>query len=142
MTNLAKRKELAAKVLGVGKNRILFDSMRIAEIKEAITKQDIRDLYADGAISIKEKAGKRRKEKRKTRRGPGKIKRTVRDTKMEYVILVRKLRNYLNELRKHNKLTKEEFLDLRKKIKSGIFKNKAHLKDYIHSEIKNISAKK
>ena len=141
MTNLTKRKELASKVLGVGKNKIIFDSLRIAEIKEAITKQDIRDLYADGAISIREKRGRKTKEKRKTRRGPGKIKLTVRDPKGDYVSLVRKLRGYLNELRKHSKITDSEFLDLRKKIKAGVFKSKSHLKEYISSEMKNIGGK-
>ena len=43
--NLAKRKELAAKVLGVGKNRVVFDKDSLAEIKEAITRMDIIDLH-------------------------------------------------------------------------------------------------
>ena len=39
--NLNKKKELASKVLKVGKNRILFNTEGLSEIKEAITKQDI-----------------------------------------------------------------------------------------------------
>ena len=48
--NLSKKKKLAAKVFGVGKERIVFAKSRLNEIKEAITKQDIRDLKNDGAI--------------------------------------------------------------------------------------------
>ena len=44
MKKLDRRKDLASRVLGVGKRRIIFDSSRLSEIKEAITKQDIKDL--------------------------------------------------------------------------------------------------
>ncbi len=133
--NLTKRKELAAKVLGVGKNKILFSTEHLAEIKEAITKQDIRDMFADGIISIKPNIGRKQKEKRKTRRGPGSIKLTVRDGKGDYVKLVRKLRRHTRELRKQGKLNQEKYEELRKKIKAGVFKNKAHLKDYIGGKV-------
>ena len=52
--NLAKKKSLAARVFGVGKSRVVFAKSRLNEIKEAITKQDIRDLKKDGAITILE----------------------------------------------------------------------------------------
>ncbi len=51
--NLRKKKALAARTFGVGLSRIEFLEPRLDEIKEAITKQDIRDLYKDGAIRIK-----------------------------------------------------------------------------------------
>ena len=141
MTNLTSRKELAAKVLGVGKNKILFDVSRIDDIKEAITKQDIRDLYADGAISTKENSGRKSSVKRNTRRGPGKIKLTVRTPKRDYVFLVRKLRSYLEELRKQGKVDEDKFFDLRRKIKAGLFKSKTHFKEHLSAEIKNIKLK-
>ena len=46
--NLSKKKALAARTLNVGKARILFNVQRLGEIKEAITKQDIRDLHKEG----------------------------------------------------------------------------------------------
>lgn len=131
MMNLNKRKALAAKVLGVGRNRILFSVNHLPEIKEAITKQDIRDMYAEGIIAIKPVHGRMQKEKRRTRRGPGSIKMTVRTPKRDYIHLTRKLRRHLGEIRKQGKLTQDKFIDLRKKIRAGVFKNKAHLKDYI-----------
>jgi len=131
MDNLEKRKAIAAKVLGVGKRKILFDTARLAEIKEAITRQDIRDLYAEGIIMIKEKSGRRVNVKRNNKRGPGKIRKKVRDRKGSYMKLIRKLRWHLSELRKQDKLTDEQYADLRTKVKARTFKDKAHLKEHI-----------
>jgi len=39
---LDKKKNLAKRVLNVGKERIIFVKERLSEIKEAITKQDIK----------------------------------------------------------------------------------------------------
>ena len=129
MQNLNKKKELAARTFGVGVNKIFFDTRRLNDVKEAITKQDMRDLLSDGAISIKENIGRKMKEKSKTRRGVGKIKIKKKKGKREYVILVRKLRIYVGELRLQGKIPKEQFYELRKKIKARAFKDKSHLKE-------------
>jgi large subunit ribosomal protein L19e len=92
MKNLDKRKRLAGKVFGVGINRIIFDNSRLDEIKEAITKQDIKDLHESGAIIVNPVLGRKTKEKRRTRRGFGKIKMKINPGKEKYVTLVRKLR--------------------------------------------------
>lgn len=75
--NLAKKKELAAKTLKVGKNRIIFNQDSTAEIKEAITKQDIKTLFEEGIIRIKPVKGRRKIIRRARRRGPGKIKKKI-----------------------------------------------------------------
>ena len=72
--NLANKKELAAKVLNVGKNKVYFVQENLKEIKEAITRQDILDLYNAGAIQIKEVKGRKKIVKRKNRRKTGKNK--------------------------------------------------------------------
>jgi len=131
MKKLDRRKELASKVLGVGKGRIKFDTEKLAEIKEAITKQDIKDLHAEGIISIKDIKGRKTIKRRKTRRGPGKIKKKVKTRKQDYVKLVRKQRRHVKELLKQERLTADEHRDLRKKIKAKTFKSKAHLKEHI-----------
>ena len=41
---LEGKKDLVARTLGVGKGRIVFNVQRLEEIKQAITKQDIKDL--------------------------------------------------------------------------------------------------
>jgi len=129
MDNLNKRKALASRVFGVGKNKIVFNTLRLADIKEAITKQDILDLYADGAIMIRETRGRKKHVRRTTRRGDGKIKMVVGNKKRKYVIIVRKLRKYINELRIQGKITPVQFKEIRKKIKAGTFKDKARLKE-------------
>lgn len=128
---LDKKKVLASKVLGVGKGRVIFNKERLEEIKEAITKQDIRDLIADGAINVREITGKRTIEKRKTRRRMGSIRKKVNPGKRVYMHRTRKLRIYLSELRKQNKITTEQYHKLRKQIKASLYRNKAHMKEHI-----------
>jgi len=100
---LEKKKQLAARVLKVGKEKICFDQGRLAELKEAITKQDIKDLFKAGAIRIKESAGRKAIKKRKTRRLGGKIKKRIKNKKQGYVKITRKLRKYIKELEKQTK---------------------------------------
>ena len=132
--NLTRKKELAAKTLKVGKNRIIFDSEKLPEIKEAITKQDIRDMYAEGIITIKPVKGRKKIIKRKTKRGPGKIKKKVKKRKQVYVKITRKLRTYIKELKKLEKITRGDYIDMRKKIKMRVFRSKSHLQEYLKDE--------
>ena len=81
--NLGKKKNLAKRTLKVGKERIIFIKSRLEDIKEAITRQDIRDLNAEGAILVREIKGRTKIKKRK--KTPGKIKKKVSKRKQEYV---------------------------------------------------------
>ena len=127
--NLTKRKELAAKVLKVGKNRIVFVKENLPEIKEAITRMDILDLHKSGAIKIREVSGRKKIVKRKNRRRTGKIKKTVNTRKAEYVIITRKLRAFTRGLVRTGKLDKEANRRVRKEIRARKFKSKRHLKE-------------
>ena len=129
--NLSKKKELAARTFKVGKARIVFLTSRVNEIKEAITKQDIRDLKNNGAILVKEIKGRKKNIKKKRKRSDGKIKKKVKKRKQEYVVMTRKLRKYVSEMRKQEKVSRDEYYDIRKKIRNRIFKSQAHLRDYI-----------
>lgn len=131
MKNLNKRKILAAKVLGVGKNRIVFDINRLEEVKEAITKQDIRDLYSSGAIEIKQKNGRKKVERKKTKKGIGKVKKKIKFRKTTYVKSTRKLRKYLKELEKQKRIKRGDYHKIRRMIKVRAFRDKAHLKEHI-----------
>lgn len=126
---LDKKKKLAAKVLSVGIGRVFFNPSRLQDIKEAITRQDIKDLVKDKAIKVKQITGKKSKKKRKTRKHAGKIKKKVKNKK-EYVYKIRKMRAYLNSLRVAGKLSSEEYLKLRKYAKSGMFADLKHLKEH------------
>jgi large subunit ribosomal protein L19e len=127
---LNKKKELARRTLNVGKSRIIFLESRLDEIKEAITKQDIRDLKKEGAIVVKEIKGKR-KVRKKRKRSVGNIKKKVKTRKKDYVIMTRRLRNYLSELKKAGKISREDEKELRKKIRNKAFRSKAHLKEQL-----------
>jgi large subunit ribosomal protein L19e len=128
--DLYKKKALAARTLGVGEGRIRFNSNNINEIKEAITKQDIRDLLAAKAIFVNPIKGRKINALRKRRRA-GSIRMRPNNRKRDYIILTRKLRNYLGEIRKQGKITGEEFATLRKGVRSKTFKNKNNLKEHI-----------
>ncbi|MEK6825213.1 MAG: 50S ribosomal protein L19e [Nanoarchaeota archaeon] len=129
--NLEKKKILAAKTFGVGKERIVLNQTRLADIKEAITKQDIRDLFTDKAIVIKEIKGRKSSPKRTTRRRAGSIKKRVKNGKRQYIILTRKLRRHLAELKRKDLIKKENYLTLRKEIRARAFKDKNHFKERI-----------
>jgi len=129
--NLSKKKILAARTLKVGKARVVFLKSRLNEIKEAITKQDIRDLKKEGAISVKEIKGRRKSPSKSKKRSTGNIRKKVNKRKQEYVILTRKLRRYVAEMKKQGKLSDKEIKETRNKIRNRIFKSKAHLKEHI-----------
>lgn len=139
MKTFALQKRLAASVLGVGQNKVWFDSERLDEIRDAITKVDIADLIKDKAIKkkpvkgVKRRAGKiRQKKKRKgRRRKEGKKKKKLRKRKAKYVRKIRKLRIGIQELRKEKKLSSIEYQKLRKLAKAGMFRSKADIKEKI-----------
>lgn len=128
---LENKKTFVASVLGVGKGRIIFNKSRLSEIKEAMTRQDVRDLFSSGAISIAEIKGRRKVEKRATRRRAGSIKQPAINKKRKYMINTRKLRAYVSELRKNGNITREQFFKLRNEIRASAFKDKAHFKERI-----------
>lgn len=132
--NLAKKKTLAAKVLGAGKERIVFLNSGLNEIKEAITKQDIRDLKNHGLIIVKEKRGRKKVGKR-GRRGQGNVKIKIDRRKKDYIATTRKLRGYVSYVLEQGNISEETRKDLLKKIRNRFFRSKAHLKEYLE-EIK------
>jgi len=139
--NLSKKKALAVKTLNVGKDRIVFVKSRLEDIKEAITKQDIKDLQKDGAIIVKEIKGRKKNLKRKVKRSTGNIRKKVNKRKQNYVIMTRKLRKYVKELRNQGKLSREEALDIRKKIRNKYYKSLGNLKEYTRREKKWVKLK-
>lgn len=127
--NLLKKKILAAKTLKVGVGRIVLNQERLAEIKEAITRQDILDLYENKAIMIKEIKGRKQKFARKTRRRLGSIRLKKNNSKRKYINITRKLRNYVRELLNQGKINKLQYYTLRKQIRASMYRSKSHLKE-------------
>ena len=139
---LKVQKKLAASVLKCSKSRIRFDPERLEEIKEAITKVDIKSLIKDNAISRRPakntsrfRARKKLIQKRKGRQkglGSRKGKSTARLPKKEnWMNHIRKQREYLKYLRDKKVISRRVFRDLYLKCKGGFFRSKRHLKLYI-----------
>lgn len=143
--NLKNKKRIAAQLLKAGTKRVWFNPDKLSEIKEAITKEDIRNLIREGSIRVKQKKGisrfRVRKiliQKRKGRRqGPGtrKGKATARlSRKSDWMNRVRKQRELARILKDKKVLTSKEYSDLRAKIKGGYFRSKRHLKLYLEEK--------
>ena len=126
--NLSKKKRLAKKTFGVGSDRIVFVESRLGEIKDAITKQDLRDLEKSGAIIIKIRKGGAKVHKRKSR-STGNIRKKVGQNKRDYMAITRKLRGYLLELHSRGEISKEDLVSIRKKIRNREFRSKTHFKE-------------
>ncbi|MFA5019472.1 MAG: 50S ribosomal protein L19e [Candidatus Pacearchaeota archaeon] len=126
---LDKKKRLAARALGVGIGRIAFNKERLDEIKEAITRQDIKELEKSRAIKINLIKGRKTNIKKNTRRKAGNVRIKVKNRKQDYVKITRKLRTYVKELKKQGALGNEKYKELRKQIKNKKFKSKKQLKE-------------
>lgn len=128
--NLRKKKTLAAKTLGVGRERIIFVKSRLDEIQKAITKQDIHDLYNTSAITIRQIKGRKKIIKKRKRSSAGNVRKKIKGRKREYLFLTRKLRRYLDEQRKKKKISPDEIEIIKKKIKNRELRNKTDLNEY------------
>ena len=133
---LENKRKLAMRTFDVGGGRVTFNKERLSEIKEAITKQDMKDLKESGAISIKEKKGKKKVVRRTTRRRAGSIKIKVNTRKRDYMTMTRKLRAYLSRLKARGEITPAVFTELRKQIRTKAFKSLAHLKEHMAEDKK------
>ena len=148
---LSVQKRLAASILGCSKKRVWFTPDRTADIKEAITKADIRGLINDGVI-VKEqavgvsraRANHRADQRRKgLQRGPGKRKgkkTAIVPRKEAWMAKIRAQRSLLQELRANKVISPDSFKDLYRKAGGGFFRNKRHIKVYIE-EHKMVLAK-
>ncbi|MBS3152331.1 50S ribosomal protein L19e [Candidatus Woesearchaeota archaeon] len=140
--NLRNKRLIASRVLKVGFDRVWFDPNKTAEIKEAITRDDIRKLIVDGSILVKQKVGISRGrarmitlQKRKGRMngsGSKKGKRTSRlGRKEEWVNRIRAQRNLFSDLVENGNITSETYRILRAKAKGGFFRSRRHIKLYL-----------
>ncbi len=145
MTELKLQKKLAAEVAGVGKNRVRFDSESLSDIKEAITKADIRGLIRDRAINILPKIGTARHRARKRhiqrkkgrQRGVGKRKgkagaRTPK--KRMWINKIRLQRSILKRLRDKKEIEPRVYRELYLKAKGGFFRSRKHLLLYLKQQ--------
>lgn len=139
---LTNQKRIAAQLFKVGVNKVLFDQERLKDIKEAITKEDIRGLIQEKAISKKPEKGissfrskKRKKQKRKGRRkgtGSRKGRRKARiPRKKEWMNKVRTQRELIRLLKDSKLITATTYNFLYKKIKGNFFRSRRHIKLFL-----------
>jgi len=144
------QKRLAAQILKCSEKRIWLDSDRLEDIKEAITKADIKSLINDKSIKgkpvkgiSKHRARKIAVQKRKGRQkglGSRKGKKTARlSKKSAWMNTIRLQRKFLKELRDKEIISKSSYQQLYKKAKSGFFRSKRHIKQYLEEH--NLSKK-
>lgn len=138
--DLSLQKRLAAKVSKRSPKKVHLDVNRLADIKEAITKADVKALIADGAITLsndkgisryhaKQRASQQRKNKQ---RGFGhrKGKATARvDSKRTWIIKIRGQRTLIRSLK--DRLDRKVFRNLMLKAKGGYFRSLRHIKLYL-----------
>ncbi|MGB9675393.1 MAG: 50S ribosomal protein L19e [Candidatus Nanoarchaeia archaeon] len=137
--SLLSQRALAAKVAKVGISRVRFNPENLKEIKEALTKADIKGLIKKGAIIILPKTTPSRvrakarhaQRLRGRQRGPGSKKKAKISKKELWVMKVRALRKLASKLKDQNKITPKTYNDIRAKIKGNFFRDKAHLLLYL-----------
>ncbi|MFC6717020.1 50S ribosomal protein L19e [Natrialbaceae archaeon GCM10025810] len=145
MTDLRAQKRLAADVLDVGENRVWFDPNAQADIAEAITRDEIRELVDDGVIRAKDARGNSRGRARERnakrsyghRKGPGKRrgrKGARQNSKEEWQQKIRAQRRKLRELRDQGELTPTQYRELYRKAGGGEFRSVRYLLNYIDNE--------
>lgn len=136
------QKRLASQVLDVSPKRVKFDNDRLADIKEAITKTDIRQLVSEKAITKVQEKGVSRGRARKLkvqkskglRKGPGSRqgKATARLPRKEaWMSKVRSQRKLLSELKLKGLISLKTYRDIYLKSKGGFFRSTRHIKLFL-----------
>ncbi len=142
---LTSQKRIAAQLLKCSEDRVYFDPEHLEEIKEAITKQDMRELINANIVQKKPirgvsraRANKKLLQKRKGRQqGPGsrKGKKTARlSGKDQWMARVRAQRKFLKELKIKKIISVDVFRDLYRKSKGGFFRSVRHIKYYLNDK--------
>ena len=143
--SLKTQRRLAAQILKVGESRVWIDPERIADVEAAITREEIKKLIHEGAIKALPKQGVSRarakviheKKKKGLRRGPGSrsgAKGSIISRKEAWMMRIRALRRRLRELKEKRIITQSVYRKLYIMAKSGAFKSKSEMENYIRAQ--------
>lgn len=139
--NLRGKRELAARVLDIGANRVKFDPTYLEDITDAITRENIRSLVTARTILVRGVKGTSRGRTRtrhvkakKHGRGQGSKKgsRGARQgKKQQWVKRVRAMRHHIKVLKKRDDISKAAFWSLYTKINGGQVRSLSHLRELV-----------
>lgn len=139
VVNIRKKRELVARILGVGVNRVRFEPDKLEDVADSITRDNIRSLVKSGAIwTVKPKGTSRGRAEDKRAvwkvhgKGPGSKtgKKTARTGKKEvYVQRVRSMRYHLRVMKERKDITNDIYWHLYKQVNGGHVRSLAHLRE-------------
>ncbi|HEV2138697.1 MAG TPA: 50S ribosomal protein L19e [Nitrososphaerales archaeon] len=136
--NLKSKRRLAASVLGVGLERIIFDDEYSDLIQDAITRSTIRGLVGFGAIKVAPEKGvsrgrfRERSRKLKRGRGAGSTEGAAfarNPRKDMWIAKVRALRWRLKVAKDREEISQGSYKKLYKQVKGGQVRGVKHLLD-------------
>ncbi len=132
------QKKLAAKVAGVGLDRVKFDPEKVDMISEAITRSDIKRLIRSKAIRILPKRGtsRARSRERPKRKGPGRRKGgkySRLSRKSRWINKVRALRRELRIMKEKGIIDISMYRYLYRRLSR--FESVNHLRSYVMREV-------
>lgn len=142
---LKLQKRLAAQVMKCSPKKVWFDDERLEDIKEAITKVDIRSMISKGLIRIKpvnspskgrarHRASQRRKGRMKGQ-GSKKGRATARlQDRDKWKNAIRAQRDLIKYLRKKGVISKKDHRMLYMKCKGGFFRSRRHIKLFLEEK--------
>jgi len=149
VVNLKTKRRLVARILGVGANRIKFDSEHLDDVADAITRDNIRSLLTANIIEVKPIKGtskgrahhkKSQRRKRGTKQGSKKgAKGTRIGKKQVYVRKIKALRHRLKVSKGRKEITNQDYWKLYRQVGGNQVRNVAHLRTLIEETLKQHS---
>lgn len=142
MTNLSTQKRISASILGCGVHRVRFDPERLSDIQNAISREDLRTLIDEDAISAVQRKGNSRgraREKMAKRsyghcKGPGRRRGAAgarNPRKRQWIQKIRAIRKTLVELRDNGEINPHLYRMLYRQAAGGQYRSVAHLKAHL-----------
>jgi large subunit ribosomal protein L19e len=128
------QKELAAKILKIGKSRVWMDPSKQKEVAAAITRSDIRKLIKKGYVKELPAKIKKRDASKKSRKYEGSkkgSKHSIVSAKRKWIQTVRPLRRMLKELKVAKEIDNSSYHHMRDLVKGGMFRSRSHLRLYL-----------
>ncbi len=142
MTNLSTQKRISASILGCGVHRVRFDPERLSDIQNAISREDLRTLIDEDAISAVQRKGNSRgraREKMAKRsyghcKGPGRRRGAAgarNPRKRQWIQKIRAIRKTLTELKDSGEINPHLYRMLYRQAAGGQYRSVAHLKAHL-----------